>query len=210
MNCLIAGASGLVGGELLQLLLRDGRVDTVTSVGRRAMSVRAPKLEQVQADLAALGDLPPADVAFCALGTTIKKAGSKEAFYQVDHDYILNFAVAAELAGVKRFLLVSALGADADSRIFYNRVKGETERDVAQVGFESLHIFRPSLLLGQRKESRLAERLFVELYPLYRPLLLGPLAKSRPIQASQVAKAMVAKAFAPTIKSEVILNHQML
>ncbi len=209
MNALIAGASGFVGGELLALLLRDGRFKSVTSVGRRTLDVRAPKLEQLQADLGAIGDLPAADIAFCALGTTIKKAGSQDAFYQVDHDYVLNFAAAAELAGVARFLLVSALGADVRSRIFYSRVKGETERDVAAVGFESLHVFRPSLLLGKRKEARFAEKLFVGLEPWYRPLLIGPLQKSRPIQARQVAKAMLEKAFAPVVRTEVVLNHQM-
>ncbi len=193
-SALVAGASGLVGGFLLDGLLENPQYREVCSLGRRALPRQHPKLTQRTVDFARLEDeaLPSTDDAFCCLGTTIKKAGSQEAFRAVDHDAVLAFAKAARKAGARRFLLVSALGANARSRIFYNRVKGETEEDLKSVGFESLVILRPSLLLGERAESRPGEHVATvvtkALGPLLRPF------SSRPIEARTVARAMVALA----------------
>ncbi|WP_224247028.1 NAD(P)H-binding protein [Hyalangium gracile] len=187
----MAGASGLVGGFLLEELLQSPQYREVCSLGRRALPRQHPKLSQRTVDFARLEaeSLPSADDAFCCLGTTIKKAGSQEAFRAVDHDAVLAFARAARKAGARRFLLVSALGANPRSRIFYNRVKGEAEEDLKAVGFESLVLLRPSLLLGERAESRPGERAAMvvtkALGPLLRPF------SGRPIEARTVARAML-------------------
>ncbi|MFY0525003.1 oxidoreductase [Archangium gephyra] len=193
-TALVAGASGLVGGFLLDALLEAPQYREVHSLGRRPLPRQHPKLVQHTVDFARLGGeaLPPAQEAFCCLGTTIKKAGSQEAFRAVDHDAVLAFASAAKKAGVQRFLVVTALGSDARSRVFYNRVKGETEEALKAMGFESLVILQPSLLLGERAESRPGERAAIIASRVLAPLL-RPLA-SRPIEARTVARAMVALA----------------
>jgi uncharacterized protein YbjT (DUF2867 family) len=193
-TALVAGASGLVGGSLLDTLLADPRYREVHSFGRRALPRQHPKLVQHTVDFARLGGeaLPAAQDAFCCLGTTIKKAGGQEAFRAVDHDAVLAFARAARAAGVQRFLVVTALGANARSRIFYNRVKGQVEEALASLSFESLVILQPSLLLGERLERRAGERAAVAVSRALEPLL-RPLS-SRPIEARTVARAMVALA----------------
>lgn len=210
MTILIAGTSGLIGGHLLNQLLGRPDVDRVISVARREIDVKHAKLEQRRVDFSAIGELPKADVAFCCLGTTIKKAGSKEAFRAVDHDAVESFARAAHAAGARKFLVVTALGADASSPIFYNRVKGEIERDLTKVGFDSLVVFRPSLLLGERAEVRVAEKLAILVTPLISPFLVGPLAKYRPIEAKRVASAMVTKATRRTEPFEIIEGQEIV
>lgn len=187
-TALIAGASGLVGGHLLDLLLADGRWEQVVSVGRRELPRTHPALRQVVADFADLPSLPAADEAFCCLGTTIRKAGSQAAFRAVDHDAVVAFAAASRTAGASGFFHVSALGADPGSRIFYNRVKGEVERDVAAVGFPRCTALRPSMLDGERSESRPAERIGLVAMRAAGPLL----GRYRPTPAVDVAAAMVA------------------
>ena len=193
----IAGASGLVGSQLLALLLADAEFRTVVSLGRKRVEVASSKLVQRAVDFALLdvGGLARPDVAFCALGTTIGKAGSQDAFRAVDHDAVLAFAKAALAAGAGCFALVSALGADPRSRIFYNRVKGETEADLRLLGFASLVIAQPSLLLGDRSESRPTERAMV-VASRFLGGVLKPFA-SRPIEAQVVARALVALARQP-------------
>jgi uncharacterized protein YbjT (DUF2867 family) len=188
----IAGASGLVGAQLLAQLLADPSVSRLVSLGRRALEATSPKLVQRNVDFASLDvtGLSSPDVAFCTLGTTIGKAGSKEAFRAVDHDAVLAFAKAALAAGAQRFVVVTALGANAQSSVFYNRVKGETETDLRALGFESLAIAQPSLLLGDRAESRPAERALI-VASRFLGGLLKPIA-SRPIEALVVARALLA------------------
>jgi uncharacterized protein YbjT (DUF2867 family) len=137
------------------------------------------------------------DDLYCCLGTTIKAAGSQAAFRRVDHDYVLALARRAVAAGTARLFLVSALGADARSRVFYSRVKGEAEDAVAALPFRAVHIVRPSLLLGRRQESRPAERVGQWLGRLAAPLFIGPLAPYRAIEAADVAAALVACAASP-------------
>lgn len=194
----IAGASGLVGGELLQQLLSAAEYDRVIALGRRRLDVAHPKLVQVMADFTALeqvaADLSCHD-AYCCLGTTIKAAGSRAAFRAVDHTAVLAFAWAAQRAGAQRFFVVSALGADAGSRVFYHRVKGETEDALLVLGFSTLAIFRPSLLLGRRATARPGEGVMAALLWLAEPLLLGRWRKFRAIQAVVVARAMLRCSF---------------
>lgn len=208
-TALLAGASGLVGGHLLDLLLDGTDPPEVVSLGRRPLPRTHPKLSQRTVDFARLGDtpLPAADVAFCCLGTTIKRAGSREAFRAVDHDAVVAFATAAKTAGVRHFLVVTALGADARSSVFYNRVKGEAEGSLRALGFEALTIAQPSLLLGDREESRPAEHAAVVVSRALAPLL-GWLS-SRPIEARTVAQALVRLSASTTPGVRVVKNDEL-
>jgi len=200
----LAGATGLVGRAILEGLLADGSVAAVHALGRRAPGVSHPKLTPHVLDFGALPPLPPLDEVYLALGTTIKAAGSQAAFRAVDFDANLSAARAALAAGARRAGLVSAAGADAKSRIFYNRVKGELEEALAQLGFEGLVVARPSLLVGDRKAlgqpERTAERVATAV-----TRLLGPLvpANYRPVAASAVARALLARV--PTARGQVVL-----
>ena len=186
---LVAGATGLVGGHLVRQLIDDAAYSQIVALTRRPLDgFSSPKLDVVDANFDALESAlqgVATEDAYCALGTTIKAAGSQATFRKVDHDYIVAFARAAKAAGAKRFMLVSAIGADPASSIFYSRVKGETERDV-----EALHIFRPGILLGERAERRLLEQIGMELSPFVNALMLGPARVYRAIAAETVARAM--------------------
>jgi uncharacterized protein YbjT (DUF2867 family) len=187
MTGLLAGATGLVGRELVRM---SGEADyQLTAVGRRDVEGVAAT---IRTDFSAPPVLPAADVALCALGTTMATAGSRAAFHAVDHDAVLNFAQAALAAGIRHFIVISAVGADARSPVFYSRVKGETERDLAALGFARLDVLRPGLLLGSRRERRPGEALFQRLDPMLRRLLPGPLSRYAGISAATVAAAMLA------------------
>lgn len=190
-TALIAGATGLTGGHLLRQLLGGADYGKVYALVRKTSLAAHPKLEEMAVDFAHMPRLPRVDDAFCCLGTTIKKAGSKAAFRMVDFDYVMNFATAAKRSGARRFLVVSAIGADAGSSIFYSRVKGETENALQKIGFDALHIFRPSFLVGERQESRAGERIGIAAFSLAAPLMLGPMKKYRPVTAKSVADAML-------------------
>jgi uncharacterized protein YbjT (DUF2867 family) len=197
-TALIAGASGLVGRHLLDLLLAAPEYDRVVSLGRRQLEIAHPKLTQLVVDFAAL-DLALAGVrcddVYCCLGTTIRQAGSRENFRAVDHAAVLAVGWAAQRRGALRFFLVSALGADPRSRIFYNRVKGETEEALLVLDFGTLALFRPSLLLGRRVHARLGERVMAAVLWFAEPLLFGRLRKYRSIEAATVARAMLRCSF---------------
>ena len=193
-TALVAGASGLVGGHLLRQLLDDPAYDRVTALTRRALPLTHKKLVQRVVDfdrLAEVGDFPRVHDVFCCLGTTIKQARSQDAFRKVDCTYVVELGRMAVRHRTAQFLLVTALGADPRSRVFYNRVKGETEEAIRRLQFDGVQIFRPSLLLGKRVQSRPAERIAVVLSPLVGWMLLGPLTRYRPIKATTVARAMV-------------------
>lgn len=192
---LIVGASGLTGRTLLEMLLADSRYQRVHALVRKATLPTDAKLVEHVVDFDHLAPLPRIDDAFCCLGTTIKRAGSQAAFRTVDFEYVVNVAKAAAKAGAKRFLVVSALGASATSAVFYSRVKGEMEDALKELGFAELHIFQPSLLTGNRPESRPAERAGIAAFSLIAPLMLGPSRKYRPIAAEAVAAAMLRAAW---------------
>jgi len=197
-TALIAGASGLVGSHLLEQLLASPEYDRVIALVRRPLALAHPKLVPVVADFTALEKVTAdlrCDDAYCCLGATIKQAGSRENFRAVDHGAVLAVAWAAQRGGAQRFFLVSSLGADAASRFFYNRVKGETEEALEVLGFSTLGIFRPSLLLGPRREFRLGERISAGILWLAEPLLLGRLRQYRAIPAEVVARAMLRCSF---------------
>lgn len=187
---LLAGASGLVGSEVLDQLKADKTVSRIVVIGRRPMATLEPRLQAHVVDfdnLAAHAELLAADQIICALGTTMKQAGSKEAFRRVDYEYPLALAKRGLEKGAHHFLLVSALGADVESRIFYNQVKGELENALRTLPYRSVTIVRPSLLLGKRKEFRPFERL---------AMIVGEVVpgRFRPVRASEVAAALVTAA----------------
>jgi uncharacterized protein YbjT (DUF2867 family) len=195
---LIAGASGLVGGQLLTLLLNSGRYAKVISVGRRPLPLMHPRLEQRTVDFDRLEDYRLsliADDVFCCLGTTMRRAGSREAFYQVDYLYVVKLAALTAANFAAQFMVVSALGADTASSFYYNRVKGDMEAAVRQAPFRAIHIFRPSLLLGERAEKRLGEQVGAVLLRLLGPLMVGPLRAYRGVPAPAVAQAMLNAAY---------------
>jgi uncharacterized protein YbjT (DUF2867 family) len=191
---LIAGATGLTGQHLLARLLNDPRYSAVHALLRKPQAVTHPKVIARVVDFVRLPSLPKIDDVFCCLGTTIKKAGSKDAFRRVDFEYVVNLAHAAKRAGAKRFLVISALGATTASQVFYNRVKGEMEETLRTVGFDELAIFQPSFLVGERAESRPGEQIGIKIFQAIAPLLIGPARKYRAIRADDVAKAMIAVA----------------
>lgn len=188
-KALVVGSTGLIGSNVINLLLADSRY-TVTALVRKPTALRNDKLTELVFNF----DNPDrrlvlADEVFCCLGTTIKTAGNKDAFYKVDHDYVLEIAHIAYTNGAKKMALVSSLGANKNSSVFYSKVKGRAEEAVSNIGYESLFIFRPSVLLGQRKEFRLGEMMSKV---LMRTFSFAIPKKYKAIPARQVAKAMIA------------------
>jgi uncharacterized protein YbjT (DUF2867 family) len=211
----LVGATGLVGRAILEGLLADASVTRIHALGRRDPGLAHPKLTPHLVDFSALPMLPPLDEVYLALGTTIKAAGSRAAFRAVDFEANLAAARAALTAGARRAGLVSAMGADAKSRIFYNRVKGELEEALARLSFEALVIARPSLLVGDREAlgqpklgdrealgqpKRLAERVATVVSKLLGRLIP---ANYRPIAATDVARALLAHV--PAARGRVVL-----
>jgi uncharacterized protein YbjT (DUF2867 family) len=206
-SALVAGGTGLVGREILRYLSNDSRIAEVRALVRRPLPGEK-KDKPVRELITDFGDLQKhpdwfaADAVFSALGTTIAKAGSQEAFRRVDFEYPLAIAKLARAAGARHFLFVSALGAGARSFFFYNRVKGELEEAILALGFPSVTIARPSLLLGERKEHRFGEELakrFAWLYP----------APWAPVQAAQVAAALVRAAQEDKPGVQILENRQL-
>jgi uncharacterized protein YbjT (DUF2867 family) len=202
---MIAGATGLVGSYLIQYLSADPFYQKIISLVRRPSGLSLPKVQEKILDFEelenALAD-EPADHIFCCLGTTMKKAGSKDKFHTVDFQYPYRLAKFMKSKGAAQYNLVSALGANQKSMFFYNRVKGQAESEIAQLNFDQFNAFRPSLLLGERQEQRKGEQLATTMSEFFSPAMLGPLRKYRGIEARTVAKAMlqVAKAEKPGYK----------
>ena len=197
---MLVGATGLVGARVLELMLGDSVYGEVHVLVRRATGSTHQKLREhlVDFDAFELAEVPHVDDVFCCLGTTIKAAGSQDAFRRVDFDYVFKVARLAREQGARQFLLVTAMGASAKSSVFYNRVKGEIEAAVRGLDFDSVSIFRPSFINGKRREKRPMERVSVEV--LKRLARLMP-AKYRPLDDVKIARAMLhsAKCAAPGI-----------
>lgn len=189
----IAGSTGLIGRECLRRLLDHPGYGRVVALVRSGQAISHPKYEELIVRFDGLGSVPmvPADVAFCALGTTIQKAGSKDAFYAVDHDAVANFAYWSRGGGAEVFSVVSSVGANEASGNFYLATKGDMERAVAEQRFPRVRIFRPGILLGDRAEQRVGEKIAAKLTVAFAPLLAGPFRKYRAIPANSVAAAMV-------------------
>lgn len=193
-TAVIAGATGLVGKQLLEKLLRSPQYTSVVGLTRSSLDTHHEKLTNIITDFQdlelSLAHLHADDV-FCCLGTTMAKAGSKEKFYEVDFQYPVNLAKATLGRGAKQYLLISALGANKDASIYYNRVKGEVEEAIVKTGFETVHIFRPSLLLGPRTEKRAGEDAAKLIYRIFNFIIPR---KYKGIPAERVADYMIGMA----------------
>jgi uncharacterized protein YbjT (DUF2867 family) len=193
-TAIVIGASGLVGSEIVKQLLVDEDYSKVKLFLRKEIPFSNSKLQQYIIDfnkLDASSDLINGDVVFCCMGTTIKVAGSQDAFMKVDYTYVLNFAQLAKRNGIDKFIVVSSLGADKNSANFYLKVKGDVENDLTRLKFKNLIIVRPSMLLGDRKEFRLGELIGKKIMKGLAFLFVGKLKKYKAIEASTVAKAML-------------------
>ena len=203
---LIAGASGLIGRELVQQLPAEHELTLLCrKPGKEAHHWLPVNFD----DLASVTLSRPVDIAFCTLGTTRKEAGSAEAFRRVDLDYVLAFAELARRHGCQRLIVVSSMGASASSPALYPRTKGEMEQALLAQSWPRLAIVRPAMLLGDRQPPRRSEQIFQAIYPLFRPLLVGKLARWRAIEARQVARAMIALSKLPA-GCEIVENEQLL
>ena len=203
---LIAGASGLIGRELIKQLPAEHELTLLC----RKPGKEAHHWLPVDFDDLASATLPrPVDIAFCTLGTTRKEAGSAEAFRRVDLDYVIAFAELARRHGCQRLIVVSSMGASASSPALYPRTKGEMEQALLAQSWPRLAIVRPAMLLGDRQPPRRSEQIFQTIYPLFRPLLVGKLARWRAIEASQVAHAMITLSRQPA-GCEIVENEQLL
>lgn len=191
---LIVGTTGLIGSQLLELLLAEDHYTKLIAVSRKPLALIHPKLENLIVDFNLLSEYAislKADDVFCCLGTTMKQAGSEAAFRKVDFEYPLEIARITHAAGASQFLLITALGANKKSSIFYNKVKGEIELAIGDVAFKTYHIFRPSFLQGDRAEKRMVEQstnVFFNIFGFLVP------KKYKAIDSTKVARAMLAKA----------------
>jgi uncharacterized protein YbjT (DUF2867 family) len=209
---LVAGATGLVGHALINELKESNHYEKIIVLVRRKIEEFHHKVEMIVVDFDQLNNVKDklvADDVYCCLGTTMKKAGSKEAFFRVDYEYPMELAKISKENGAKQFLLVSAMGADKDSTFFYNRVKGSLEEDVKALGFQALHIFRPSLLLGKRSEKRFGEDLAKSFFKIGSFFFRGPLEKYDAIKAETVAKGMYHRALSNPVGTYIYPSNEI-
>lgn len=209
MKLLLVGATGLVGTHVLRRALADERISGVVAPSRRALDEH-PKLSAPVVDfehLPADADWWQADAVICALGTTMKQAGSREAFRRVDHNYPLAVAKLAQQHGTPTYVVNSAVGADAASRIFYNRVKGELEQDLASCGFASLTFVRPGLIIGPRQAFRLGERAAEWVLKALAPVLPRGM---RVNPADNIARALLESAIAAQPGARVVRSETLI
>jgi uncharacterized protein YbjT (DUF2867 family) len=201
-KAIIAGASGLIGAHLLQILLNEKGYDEVLILVRKELPIQHTKLKQLVIDYTRLNNyagLIKGDTIFCCLGTTRKNTPNETEYRKIDHDYPLELAQIANFNNIEQYHLVSAASADTSSKIFYSRLKGETEGDIVKVGLPILHIYRPMLLTGKRKETRIGENIAKVIFKVVNPLLIGGLIKYRSIAGETVAKAM----YKQSLKNEI-------
>lgn len=192
-KAIVFGATGFIGSHLLRDLLDSPDYAQVIAVVRKPLTFSHPKLMVLIGDLASLPALKPqlvADEVFIALGTTRKHTPDEAEYYKIDHDYPVLAAEIAKANGARSVFLVSAVGANANSSMFYVRTKGEVERDILALGFDHTHIFRPSMILGTRTEDRPRERFFVAIWGVLNPLLVGPADRYRGLTGDQIAHAI--------------------
>jgi uncharacterized protein YbjT (DUF2867 family) len=206
-RAIVFGSSGFVGSHLLSELLNSSDYGQVTVVVRKSLNITHPRLRTVIADYNSLAGVKSeiaADEVFIALGTTKANSPKKADYYQVDHDYPVLAARLAKERGGKSVFLLTAVGANPNSKFFYVRTKGETERDVIALNFEHTHIFRPSMILGNRKEKRSQlEAALIGFWSALNPLLMSKADKYKGITAENIAKAMLKSAKNQTQKLKI-------
>ena len=205
-KAVLFGASGFIGSFILEELLNNPEYEQVTIVVRKPLNLNHPKLKTLIGDYHSLPGLKEhivADEIFIALGTTLKNTPDKAEYYQVDHDYPVLAAKIAKESGAKSVFIVSAIGANTNSKISYVRTKGETERDIIALDFDHTHIFRPSMLLGNRKEHRPLEKIIQKTWSAVDLIMIGNLNRYRGIEGKDVARAMVKAATNQTEKVKI-------
>jgi len=205
-TALLIGATGLVGGLCLRRLLEGDSYRQVIVLGRKPLAIQHPKLTTRIVDFArreTFENLTQADDVFCCIGTTRAQVASEEAYRKIDFDIPIHVAEFSLQRGATQFLIVSSVGADPRSGVFYSRLKGEIEEALSRMPFNAVHIFRPSMLLGDRDQSRPMESAIVRVAPLFSWMLAGPLRKYKPIHASVVAKAMVQAARSDVLGTQI-------
>lgn len=205
-KAILFGGTGLVGSYLLNELLNNDHYSEVIAVTRRPISIQHPKLKTVIGDYASLSQLKDhiyADDIFIALGTTQRATPDRAKYYEVDHDYPLLAASIAKDQGASSVFLVSSIGANPDSRTFYLKTKGELERGIVALNFEHTHIFRPSMILGNRSEHRPGESIMKKVWKLIDPLFIGKLSKYKGIEGKSIAVAMVNSALKDSDKVKI-------
>lgn len=211
-KAIVYGASGLVGSYILENLLNNANYEQIIIVVRKDLNIQHPKLKTLIGDFNSLTEVVKdirTDEVFIALGTTQKKTPDKNEYYKIDHDYPVLAAKLAKENGAKSVFLVSAIGANANSSIFYTKMKGETEQDIINLNLDHTYIFRPSMILGNRKESRPLEKVFIGIFKFINPLFMGILSKYKGIEASDIAKAMVNSANKRTDKVKILHWEEM-
>ena len=208
MNVLLLGATGLVGGELLKLLLSCDEVKKIKVITRHNISQNSEKIEVIIDPMHDLSHLEnvfnEVDHVYCCLGTTIKKAKSKQMFRHVDLELPLQAALLSKRLDVSCFTIVTALGSSSDSSVFYNRVKGELEDELKRLSLQKLIIIKPSLLLGTRNETRLLENIGQAMAPFINSLIPASFARIRAVRASEVAELMLALSQDKEFRSDII------
>ena len=200
-KAIVFGSSGFIGSYLLSELLNNDAYEQVIILVRKSLNITHPKLKTLIGDfhsLPILKDRIVADEVFITLGTTNKNTPDKNEYYQIDHDYPVLAARMAKENGARSIFVVTAVGANASSGIFYIRTKGETERDIIALDFKHTHIFRPSMIMGNRKEKRSLEKVFIHIWSVINPVLMGKLNKYKGIEGKDIAKAMVTAANTPS------------
>ena len=195
ITSIIAGSTGLIGGNVIKVL--SNKKQSAIALTRRSIPNLPPNITEMIIDFDAFeknGSLPSCNNVFICLGTTIKTAGSKENFRKVDIDYCLSIARKAKESGAETLSLISSIGANSSSKNFYLRTKGELEESIQSLGFSTVNIFRPSFLVGERSEKRLAEKIAINLAKIMDLFLIGRASKYRSVKAEYLAKTMVLKA----------------
>ncbi|WP_036145154.1 NAD(P)H-binding protein, partial [Lysinibacillus sp. BF-4] len=211
-SAIVVGATGLVGSELVKQLCACDEYVSVTVIVRKKIDFTHDKLMVKVRDFDRLEerDIDFAHEVYCCLGTTIKKAGSRQAFEKVDFSYPLHIASLAKKKGIPHFIVITAMNANAKSFVYYSRVKGMLERDLIELDLPQLSIVRPSLLTGAREEFRFGERVGAVMLALLRPVLVGPLKRFKSIEARQVAQAMLCIAlYEKKQKVAIYQSHQL-
>ena len=212
-NVLIIGASGLIGSELLQLLLRDDKIKTVKAFVRKPLDIKDQKLREILVNFEHLEDFKDefqGDSLFCCIGTTRKQTPDLAAYQAIDYGIVLSAANLAKSNQVPQLHLVSAIGADTSSKIFYNRLKGEIEKDLLELDFPNTVIYQPSMLIGKRSESRPAEFIAQKLMPFFDVFLLGKAQKYHSIEAKKVAESMLDNLHKPKDGATILRYSEMI